>query len=74
MQKEAQGSHMDLNLSVWSARFATICSCDIIQETFLLNIWKETAGFYHALAMVILAPNKMKTDKILECLGKPGMH
>ena len=73
-QYVAQGSHTDLNFFDWSAHFATICSCDIIQETFLLNARKETEGFFHALAMVILAPNSMKNAKLWDCLGRPGIH
>lgn len=73
-QSVAYGSQVALNLSILSFSFATMRSCAIIHETFLLQAWKETEGIFQAFAIVILAPTSMKKESTYKCLVRLGMY
>lgn len=73
LQSVARGSQVALNLSILSLSLATMCSWAIIHEIFVLQAWKETVGLFQALAIVILAPSRIKKESACKCLVSLGM-
>lgn len=56
LQNVAHGYQVVMNLPTLSLSFAAKCSWDIIHVIFLIQLWKDTVGFFQHLAMVILVP------------------